>query len=210
MPTRDPPLVASRRMPTPYDVAHGATTRCATPAAAGSSRDRSLRFPGVASPGRSRRGGMGGRRTVVAVGRCGGPGLFGTKCAARAYSDHDDHSRDGVVAFAALATAPSAGAKGISFSLRMTPGVPRVGERLTSPCAAGEIAGEPIPACVGMRVLAVSPSVTIAKALNVVEGASSRGRSDRGGRFGSRPFAAAATRSGRPDSVPTSPGAGPS
>ena len=76
-----------------------------------------------------------------------------------------------LVALALLLTAPLAAGKGITFSIRTSPDTPKVGELVQITVhGVSEIPGERIPACAGMRVLAVSPWVSVKEALRVVEG----------------------------------------
>ena len=116
-----------------------------------------------------------------------------------------------LVALALLLTAPLAAGKGITFSIRASPDTPKVGELVQITVhGVSEIPGERIPACAGMRVLAVSPSVSVKEALRVVEGGGSPGRSGPGGPFGSPPCGASTTRPGSLASARIWQGAGPS
>ena len=76
-----------------------------------------------------------------------------------------------LVTLALLLTAPVAAGKGITFSIRTSPDTPKVGEVVQITVhGVSEIPGERTPACAGMRVLAVSPSVSVKEALRVIEG----------------------------------------
>lgn len=76
-----------------------------------------------------------------------------------------------LVGLALLTATPFAAGKGITFTIQTRPDSPHVGElvRITVH-GASETPGEPTPACPGMRVLAIAPSVRVRDALPVVEG----------------------------------------
>ena len=82
-----------------------------------------------------------------------------------------------LVALQLVLAAPLASSKGITFSIHTSPDRPTVGELVQITVrGASEIPGEPTPDCVGMRVLAVSPTATVRRALSVVEGQRIPGR----------------------------------